>query len=179
MTLISEKDIDRFGRKVEIAERGCWIWLGSKTKAGYGQFWIGKRKVLSHRFSYFVIKLHQRDIPLGDNTSIESVSHLCGNASCVNPEHLVLEPLSKNKQRSSSKITHCPSGHALNKNISQWEFDNNRRRKCAACQRENSAIAYGVLKKAAQNLGMPVTEYEKQFGKSAKTALEILEGDKA
>lgn len=179
MTLVSEKDINRFVQKFATSERGCYLWLGSKTKAGYGQFHIGKRKVLAHRFSYFVLKEHLWEIPLGTNTSAESVSHLCGNTSCVSPEHLVLEPLSDNKQRSSSRITHCPAGHPLDKNISQWSFENQKRRKCSACQRENSAIAYGVMKEAAECLGMTVTEYQKAFGKSVGIAKIVLERNKA
>jgi len=67
--------------KVQIDERGCWVWTGTKTAGGYGQMRVGgKRKDYTHRVSY---RLHKGPIPEG-----LAIDHLCKNRACANPEHL-------------------------------------------------------------------------------------------
>ncbi len=60
----------------------CWLWSGSKTKDGYGQFGGRRRRVYAHRFSW---ELHNGPIPKGMN-----ILHECDQTNCVNPNHLFL-----------------------------------------------------------------------------------------
>ena len=69
---------------------GCWVWTGTKDRAGYGRMAVRKagRKnptgVRAHRAmmtSMLGRELHPDD---------ETVEHLCACTSCVNPDHLVL-----------------------------------------------------------------------------------------
>ena len=75
-------------------ESSCWVWRGvMKPNTNYGRFTVyvsGRRhQWQAHRWSYtrFV-----GEIPDGMD-----IDHLCGNPSCVNPEHL--EPVTNRENR--------------------------------------------------------------------------------
>ncbi len=74
---------DRFkGRYVVEPTSGCWLWLRSVDRNGYGQLIVAGRKVAAHRWSYAYFK---GTIPEG-----ACVMHTCDVPACVNPGHLVL-----------------------------------------------------------------------------------------
>lgn len=59
----------------------CWEWIGSKMKHGHGQFGLGGKAVLAHRYSF-------ENSHLGPCVAGLELDHLCRNPSCVNPNHL-------------------------------------------------------------------------------------------
>jgi HNH endonuclease len=63
----------------------CWIWIGKRSNAGYGQINVrvdGKHKTLSaHRVSFEAFK--GRKIREGYETM-----HKCDNRTCIAPNHL-------------------------------------------------------------------------------------------
>lgn len=81
-------DAARFWAKVEKSE-GCWLWIGTGNRSGYGHFSIrgrgGRAKVGAHRFAY--------ELAVGPIPDGLTIDHLCFNTSCVNPDHL--EPVSQ------------------------------------------------------------------------------------
>jgi hypothetical protein len=92
---------------------GCWIWMGSMDKCGYGK-WGGK---LAHRL---VWQATRGDIPRG-----MEVCHSCDVPSCINPEHLFVGTHLENMRDSVRKgrfnagkylaaRTHCVNGHEYN-----------------------------------------------------------------
>lgn len=71
---------------IRLDESGCWLWIGSKTKKGYGGFLRsieGKNKYFyAHRFIYELA-----------NGPIEKglfCCHHCDTPHCVNPDHIFL-----------------------------------------------------------------------------------------
>ena len=75
----------RFWRKVEknATPEGCWLWRGSLTETGHGQYRMLDGVVRIHRLTWILAR--QRDIP-----DWMVIRHLmCSNRACCNPSHIV------------------------------------------------------------------------------------------
>jgi hypothetical protein len=73
---------------------GCWNWIGSKDRCGYGKMRFG-RESLAHRLSWLA---HGNSIPAG-----YYICHKCDNPSCVNPDHMFSGPQVENVRDMFSK----------------------------------------------------------------------------
>lgn len=76
---------ERFWSSVRRTD-GCWVWTGTVTRQGYGQF-------SEKRGSRWVHHLAHRASWLLANDKLEpgyAVIQRCGNRACVRPEHLVM-----------------------------------------------------------------------------------------
>lgn len=111
----------RFWAKVQKTD-GCWLWVGSRDRKGYGRFNVGGAPQLAHRFSYELAKG-----PIPDSLTLD---HLCMNSSCVNPDHLEPVTNEENLRRWRATITHCPKGHPYDE-INTYVWRGNRR--CRVC----------------------------------------------
>lgn len=78
----------------------CWPWTRSCVRAGYGQLWIGDRKLASHRVAF---KLANGEIPDGSD-----VLHSCDNPPCCNPRHLFEGDAGVNLRDAIAKGRHRP-----------------------------------------------------------------------
>ena len=120
---------------IALEDRGftsdCWIWQRYIMNNGYGQVSIGKRRILTHRFSY---EAFVGEIPAG-----LQLDHLCRVRTCCNPEHL--EPVTQRENllrgegfaARCANATQCPQGH-------KYDDENTRvrpggGRECRACDR--------------------------------------------
>lgn len=125
---------------------GCWLWDAAIARGGYGHFWLGKRLVYAHRFSY---ELTRGKIPDG-----MVIDHKCCVPSCVNPDHLEAVSQKENAQRTvdrgrwhnrHARKTHCPHGHPYFGDNLYFDSGYRRCRECsrhkARTQREKRAAA--------------------------------------
>lgn len=71
----------RFWRKVRRLESGCWEWIGSRWKPGYGMVYVGKKTYKAHRVAYELVRGHALPRRLGG-------LHSCDHTWCVNPDHV-------------------------------------------------------------------------------------------
>src|SRR5947208_15906637 len=74
----ANKYVDRFIKRIEVRENGCWIWKKTLNNKGYARLGMYKRLVLVHRWAYILFK---GAIPKG-----LELDHLCTTPKCVNPD---------------------------------------------------------------------------------------------
>lgn len=118
---------------------GCWVWLASRTTAGYGNILIGSSKdgsrsmEYAHRLSY--------EFHIGPILPGFQIDHLCRVRCCINPAHLELVTHAENVKRGDAgkatgakqrQKTHCPRGHPYNLHAYYW----NNERSCRVCKHE-------------------------------------------
>lgn len=106
--LINAKD--RFDKKYEKKDSGCWEWTQSCDVDGYGSFCINvekkKRSLRAHRYSWIIA--NKQDWPL----NMPVARHLCNNPSCVNPEHIVPGTIKENVEDAIMAGTHYNGANA-------------------------------------------------------------------
>lgn len=103
---VSRTTEERFWVLVNKTE-SCWVWKGTSTKGGYGQFSVPDRAKgrnvlrLAHRISY---EMANGPIPSG----LDAL-HTCDNPPCVRPDHLFLGTDSDNQRDAVRKGRHVGS----------------------------------------------------------------------
>ena len=120
---------DRFLTLCLPVPSGCIEWQGTRPR-GYGQFSLGYKMVLAHRWAW-----EQVNGPIPDSLHLD---HLCRNPACVNPNHLEPVTARENKVRAVAAVpraTHCRRGHQRNE-TNMYVNPKTGQRLCRVCARE-------------------------------------------
>jgi len=98
-----EKIESKLYRYTKNSDAGCILWTGAINNRGYGIVWDSERKksLPAHCRAY---ELHVGPVPEGTE-----LAHLCGNKSCVNPQHLQAMSHEKHMQMDKGKTKHRTS----------------------------------------------------------------------
>lgn len=130
-------------------DSGCWEWIASTRRGGYGQLTYHGRPYTAHRASY---EVHKGTVPDG-----LLVLHKCDNRSCVNPDHLYAGTYVDNRrdmlERSGWKHpfrqrTECFAGHPYTEGSYGIAKDGSRT--CRQCMREHQR-RYRLMRKKNGN----------------------------
>ena len=135
--IIDEAAITRFWSKV-LRTPSCWLWLGGRTKRGYGAYFNDNTQMLAYRFAFIVSR---GSVPEG-----MVLDHLCRVKHCVNPDHLEAVTQRVNVLRGdapaaiNARRTHCSEGHELS---DANTYESSRRRGwriCRPCARRRARL---------------------------------------
>lgn len=137
MSVLKGEKMTRERIRLRICEddNGCWIWVGARSKQGYGNVSVGGRCLRAHRVSYEVFR---GPIPVG-----LQIDHLCRVRACVNPDHLEAVTQQENMRRGfgasarNARKNVCIRGHDLTGDNARiratgWRY-------CGACHDERCA----------------------------------------
>lgn len=82
--LTPQAETEGFWAAIVKSDSGCWGWLRARHREGFGIMtrWRGHRNVSAHRIMW---QIKFGEIPPGQH-----VLHRCGDAACLNPEHLYI-----------------------------------------------------------------------------------------
>jgi hypothetical protein len=107
----------------------CWIWRGSTSVSGYGNFAIARKVGLAHRIAFF-------DFGNSPATTLD-LDHLCRNRGCINPSHLESVTHAENVARGTvARKTHCKHGHEFTEsNTRVIVTKSGRARLCRTCRK--------------------------------------------
>lgn len=115
---------ERVMRRTDVDPWGCWLFLGSRDRHGYGRIKVPTRVAFAHRIAYE--HLHG-PIPTG-----LVIDHLCRVHNCVNPDHM--EPVTAAENTRRSAPAECQRGHPMTTENRYVRPDGDGGT-CRACQR--------------------------------------------
>lgn len=121
---------DRFFSKVSPEPNsGCWLWLGSAHRLGYGQLRVEGRAVLATHVS---LELARRPRPFPEACA----RHKCDNPNCVNPDHLEWGTLKDNSHDAAVRGRANLSGLEVGRERMRAIYEQRPVKSCEQCGSE-------------------------------------------
>ena len=127
--------MERFEESWEEDKNGCWIWLHSTDRDGYGRPTVNGRPIRAPRLAW---ELYRGPIPDG-----LFVLHNCDVPRCVNPEHLRLGTPRDNANDAINRGRHHRQNGEKNSQAKLTEADVVAIRKSLLAESELGRI-YGI-----------------------------------
>lgn len=126
-----------FWERKTITTAGCWEWVGSKRRYGYGQVYFnGKSAVKAHRVAW--------ELAYGPVSDGLCVLHKCDNTACINPDHLFLGSQLDNIRDMNLKGRHGKTGKPKLMATCHPKLPNHAFGLCKVCrQRQTRKAAHG------------------------------------
>ena|ERR1019366_8223921 len=97
---------------------GCRIWIGAKTKKGYGSFHYKGKTTQAHRVSWI-----ENNGPIQDGMC---VLHKCDVPGCINPSHLFLGSQIENLKDMRAKKRHANGNKIYGSKLTEEDVFNIR-----------------------------------------------------
>lgn len=129
-------NLDWIRARVSITPTGCWEWIGTKDKDGYGRF---RRNYSTVRVARVVLALLHGSSALDDGAV---ACHRCDNPPCCNPDHLYVGSQSANIRDAIERGRYVPPQCGCDgkcKHGHEWTPENTAYtrgfRRCRQCSR--------------------------------------------
>ena len=139
----------RFWAKVDRSGE-CWIWLGAKTPAGYGNLKHRQRTLFAHRVAF---KLAHGEESLTDE---DLILHSCDVRLCVRPEHLRPGTHRENMAECTAKLRNRKEGTKAAK-LTAEQVRDLRSRYDAGETQGALAKAFGLTQSGVSNIVLKKT----------------------
>jgi hypothetical protein len=133
--MLSSMIAERFARNIQCDPSGCWLWVGTLDRLGYGRFGMNGKQPGAHRIAWL---LHHGEIPSG-----LGVCHRCDIPRCVNPDHLFLGT-QKDNLRDCSRKGRTPLGEKQGRSKLKTDEVLEIRDLASALPQRQIAVLYGV-----------------------------------
>ena len=116
------------------AVTGCLIWLGRRSRDGYGKVSVNGKEWYVHRLVWEIANGR----PKADGMHID---HTCGQSMCVEADHLEevtpRENIIRSWDRRSYGVTECKNGHAYTPE-NTYVSPKRGTKSCKECARQRS-----------------------------------------
>lgn len=145
----------KFWSHIKKTEGGCWVWTGSKSPRGYGQ-WRGKDNKLypAHRLAF-----EEKFGLIPDGLVCD---HICHCRECVNPDHI---RICNNTENVRNQTIHKNNTSGF-KGVS---FDASRRKWTAKIMVDRKTINLGRFNSPQEAHAVYCAAAEKYFGEFANS----------
>lgn len=144
---------DEVMKRVSVSDDGCWLWLLSVSRTGYGRITHRSKVHDAYRFIYELLVG-----PVPDGLHLDHTCHNrdplcpgkeCKHRLCVNPDHLEPVTQSENVRRAAFSRATCPNGHPYTPENTRIDRKTGGRR-CRTCHnRKARAYAQRIRERAS------------------------------
>jgi hypothetical protein len=117
----------RIQERILLGQGSCWLWTGTITNGGYGQFYYRGKREYAHRVVYGLLRG-----PIPDGMECD---HLCRVRRCVNPRHIELVTRRENILRGlGPSAAHAVKERCPKCDGEYRQLSRGRGRRCQRCE---------------------------------------------